>query len=193
MAGEALLFATKNADKVSECRRLLAMPIEAVPLELVEIQSTSLEQVVRVKAQYAFNKLQKPVFVEDTSLRFLAWGALPGPFIKHFVEHLGLTGMLDALSPAKHWGAEAACGIGYHDGKRVHYFEGRQLGMVVYPIGSGGFGWDPIFRPSGSGRTYAEMSHEEKAERSMRSIALRKFADFLLHAQPAPVRASLGK
>src|SRR5574341_425487 len=189
MAGEALRFATKNADKVRECRQVLGLPIEAVPLDLVEIQSTSLERVVRVKAQYAFNKLQQPVFVEDTSLRFLAWGALPGPFIKHFVEHLGLTGMLDALSPSKHWGAEAACGIGWHDGKAVHYFEGRQLGMVVYPIGTGGFGWDPIFRPSGSGRTYAEMSPEEKSERSMRSLALRQFADFL-RAQAPPARAS---
>jgi len=187
MVGEALRFATRSEDKIRECRLALGVPIQAVPLDLQEIQSTSLEEVVRAKAHFAYGQLKAPVFVEDTALRFLAWGALPGPLIKHFVEHLGLTGMLDALSPAKHWGAEAACGIGYHDGKTIHYFEGRQLGMVVYPIGVGGFGWDPIFRPSGSGRTYAEMSAEEKSTRSMRAIALRQFGEFL-QGGAAPAR-----
>jgi inosine triphosphate pyrophosphatase len=45
------------------------------------------------------------------------------------------------------------------------------------------FGWDAIFRPHGSGRTYAEMSREEKAIQSMRSVALRKFSAFLASHQ----------
>jgi inosine/xanthosine triphosphate pyrophosphatase family protein len=51
--------------------------------------------------------------------------------------------------------------------------------MIVLPAGKEAFGWDAIFRPHGSGRTYGEMSREEKSARSMRTVALRKLAAFL--------------
>jgi inosine triphosphate pyrophosphatase len=104
---------------------------------------------------------------------------MPGPFIKHFVANLGLLGMVDSLAPAKDWRAEAITGVGYADGSGVHYFDGRVMGQIVLPQGKDGFGWDSIFRPNGSGRTYAEMSREEKAKRSMRTLALRKLAEHL--------------
>jgi inosine triphosphate pyrophosphatase len=132
------------------------------------------------------------VLVEDTSLRFLAWGALPGPFIKHFIENMGLIGLVDALSPSRNWAAEAVCGIGYHDGLVAHYFEGRVSGMAVLPMGERGWGWDPIFRPHGSGRTYGEMPPDEKRKRSMRALALQKLADHL-QSQRAGTKQVAGK
>ena len=179
MAAAALRFATSNADKLREFRELLGVPVEPVAIEFEELQSTSLEAVVRHKLAQGYAKVKGPVVVEDTSLRFLAWGALPGPFIKHFVDNMGLIGLIDALSPSRNWAAEAACGIGYHDGKQAHYFEGKVPGMAVLPMGERGWGWDPIFRPHGSGRTFSEMSPEEKNKRSMRALALAQFAAFL--------------
>lgn len=185
-----LRFATSNADKVREFSTWLGIAVEPVHLELEELQSTDLETVVRHKLRQAYEAVRGPVLVEDTSLRFLAWGALPGPFIKHFIENMGLIGLVDALSPSRHWGAEAACGIGFHDGSAAHYFEGRVPGMAVLPMGERGWGWDPIFRPHGSGRTYAEMPPQEKSERSMRALALRKLADFLREKSGGQQRAS---
>jgi non-canonical purine NTP pyrophosphatase (RdgB/HAM1 family) len=187
-----LRFATSNADKVREFGEWLGVPVEPVHLELEELQSTDLETVVRHKLRQAYEQVRGPVLVEDTALRFLAWGALPGPFIKHFIENMGLIGLVDALSPSHHWGAEAACGIGFHDGTRIHYFEGRVPGMAVLPMGDRGWGWDPIFRPQGSGRTFAEMPQEEKRSRSMRGLALRKLADFLREQNGGLQRAAGG-
>lgn len=179
MTSTPLRFATSNAHKVQEFSAWLGLPIEPVALHLEELQSTNLEVVVRHKLAQALVQVGGPVLVEDTALRFAAWGALPGPFIKHFIDNMGLIGLVDALSPSRNWAAEAICGIGYHDGHAAHYFEGRVSGMIVLPMGERGWGWDPIFRPNGSGRTYGEMLPEEKRQRSMRALALRQLADFL--------------
>lgn len=183
MDPQSICFVTSSDEKVKEASLVLPFPVKRVHLELPELQSTDLEAVVRYKAEQAWRAVQAPVFVEDTSLRFLAWRHLPGPFIKHFIQNLGLLGIVDALSPAKDWRAEAITGVGYCEGGEVHYFEGRTSGTIVLPSGKEVFGWDAIFRPHGSGRTYAEMSRQEKATHSMRSQAMRKFSAFLTTQQ----------
>ncbi|HEX7927640.1 MAG TPA: non-canonical purine NTP pyrophosphatase [bacterium] len=190
MAHTPLRFATSNADKIREFSEWLGVPIEPVAMELVEMQGTDLEAIVRHKLVQAREKVRGPVLVEDTSLRFLAWGALPGPFIKHVVENMGLMGLVDALSPSRNWAAEAACGIGYFDGKTEHYVEGRVPGMAVLPMGEHGWGWDPIFRPHGSGRTYGEMRPDEKKAKSMRAVALQKLGPLVAN-QPAFQRSAV--
>jgi len=183
MDAQSICFVTSSDEKVKEANLVLPFPIKRVNLELRELQSTDLETVVRHKVEQAWESVQAPVFVEDTALRFIAWRHLPGPFIKHFIQNLGLLGIVDALSPAKDWRAEAITGVGYCDGGDVHYFEGRVSGTIVLPMGKEVFGWDAIFRPLGSGRTYAEMSREEKVTQSMRSVAMRKFSSFLAAQQ----------
>jgi len=183
MDPEPLSFATSSAHKVEEANLVLPFPVKQVRIELHEVQSAELEEIVRNKAEQAWEAVHTPVIVEDTALRFFAWRQMPGPFIKYFIANLGLLGLVDSLAPSKDWRAEAITGVGYADGTAVHYFEGRVLGQIVLPQGKGMFGWDAIFRPNGSGRTYAEMAKEEKASRSMRTLALRKLAEFL--AQPS--------
>jgi non-canonical purine NTP pyrophosphatase (RdgB/HAM1 family) len=185
MNPQPLCFVTSSEFKVKEATLVLPFPVRQVQAELHEIQSTDLEQVVRDKAEQAWRIVKAPVIVEDTSLRFLAWRELPGPFIKHFIENLGLLGIVDALAPAKDWRAEAVTGVGYHDGENVHYFEGRASGLIVLPMGKEIFGWDAIFRPTGHGRTYAEMSREDKVSHSMRTQALRKLAAYLAETSSA--------
>jgi non-canonical purine NTP pyrophosphatase (RdgB/HAM1 family) len=185
MEAQPLCFVTSSEDKVKEASLVLPFPMKRVALELHEMQTTDLEAIVRFKAEQAWRQVRAPVIVEDTALRFLAWQQMPGPFIKHFVENLGLLGIVDALSPSKDWRAEAITGVGYCDGGEVRYFEGRVKGLIVLPMGKEVFGWDAIFRPQGSGRTYAEMSREEKTAQSMRTLALRKLAAFLAEQQNA--------
>lgn len=58
-------------------------------IELDEIQSLNLDEVVTHKVKQAYEKAEKPVLVEDTSLIFLALGKLPGTFIRFFVQEIG--------------------------------------------------------------------------------------------------------
>lgn len=59
-------------------------------------------------------------------------------------------------------------------------FEGRCDGQIVSPRGPSRFGWDPIFEPVLVGKTFAEMSKEEKNSVSHRSKAFQKLHDFLI-------------
>ena len=181
-----LRFVTSNRDKLREASELLRRPLTAVSAELEEIQTTDLEQLVRHKTLQAYRGLRRPLIVEDTALVFKAWKELPGPFVKFFLENLGLDGLVDALSAFENWDAVAISGVGYHDGGAVHYFEGRVEGQIVAPRGAGGFGWDAIFRPLGAERTYAEMAPEEKHRHSMRAAALKALADHLDSPRTAP-------
>jgi XTP/dITP diphosphohydrolase len=68
------------------------------------------------------------------------------------------------------------------DGEQ-HYFEGRIRGTITgSPQGDSGFGYDPVFVPENSSRTFAEMTPEEKNSISHRALALRALATFL-HAR----------
>src|SRR5262249_56054370 len=59
--------------------------------------------------------------------------------------------------------ATALCAIGYCDGGEVVTARGETSGSIAdAPRGDGGFGWDVLFLPEGSDRTFAEMSPEEK-------------------------------
>ena len=72
-----------------EAREILGFPVEGAALELREIQTTDLRELVAHKAEQAWALLERPVMVEDTALIFKAWGALPGVFIKHFLQQMG--------------------------------------------------------------------------------------------------------
>lgn len=180
-AAEAeLVFVTSNKDKLREAREILGRPVNGIELELEELQSGELRPVVIHKAEQAHRALGRPLLVEDTALAFDAWEGLPGPFIKHFLTGLGPEGLALALTPFNNPAARALCGVGYHDGQRIHYFEGVTEGTIVNPRGEQGFGWDPIFQPQDKNQTFAEMTPTQKNQLSMRAKALKKLADFLI-------------
>lgn len=73
--------------------------------------------------------------------------------------------------------ALTAVGVSLPDGT-TRFFEGTVQGRIVAPRGSGGFGWDPIFQPEGEGRTYGEMTAEEKNQTSHRAVAWKQVAEW---------------
>ncbi len=177
--GSDLIFVTSNADKLREAEQILGRRLGMASPAVEELQTIHLEELVAHKARGAFQQLRHPLFVEDTALGFSAWNGMPGPFIKFFLEGLGEEGLARALSPFADQGALARCGVGYHDGEQVHYFEGQVAGTIVMPRGSNGFGWDIIFQPEGESRTFGEMAAEEKHRLSMRARAMEKLGAFL--------------
>ena len=77
-----LYFATSNTNKLRELSALLEHEFISIPLDLQEIQTTDLHELLKFKLQQAYKELQAPVIVEDTSLYFDSWNELPGPFVK---------------------------------------------------------------------------------------------------------------
>ena len=174
-----ITFITGNKAKAEQLAFHLHMPVAHHKLDLHEIQSLSLEEVVRDKAERAYSILKSPVLVEDASLTFQALGALPGPLIKWFLVELKNEGLAELLN-GKDRSAVAEVMFGYYDGIDCQIFSGSTNGSIAdVPRGELGFGWDSIFIPEGQSKTWAEMTLEEQKDTSMRRIALAKLEVFL--------------
>ena len=120
------------------------------------------------------------MIVEDTSLYFDALNGLPGPLIKWFLKTIGTDGLYEIASKLGNTRAQAKTIIGYaKDANHIEFFEGVIEGEIVAPAGDGGFGWDPIFKPSGYDKTFGQMSRPEKNSFSMRKIAFEKLRNHL--------------
>lgn len=176
----SLTFITSNLAKAQQLGRHLDYPITHQKLDLHEIQSLDLEEIIEHKVKEAYKQVQAPVLVEDTSLIFTALGKLPGPLIKWFLTELdneGLCRLLDGYTSRE---AQAKVSFGLYDGKELKTFEGEIRGTIANsPRGERGFGWDPIFIPTGYEKTWGEMTPEEQQETSMRRVALKKLEAFL--------------
>jgi len=175
-----LTFITGNAAKAEQLGRHLDFPVLHKKLDLVEIQSLDLPEIVEHKAKEAFAQIGSPVLIEDTSLTFNALGKLPGPLIKWFLTELDNEGLCKILDGYKDRSARAEVLFGFFDGKELQTFYGSAPGSIAEkPRGERGFGWDPIFIPDGSIKTWGEMTIEEQRETSMRRIALKKLEQVL--------------
>jgi non-canonical purine NTP pyrophosphatase (RdgB/HAM1 family) len=175
-----ITFITGNAAKAEQLSRHLNIPLKHIKLDLIEIQSLDLYEIVGYKAKEAYKHVQAPVLVEDTSLVFNALVKLPGPLVKWFLDTIGNDGLVKMLDAYEDKTIIAKTLFGLYDGTDLHMFEGEMPGrMSPAPVGEKGFGWDPIFIPDGSDKTWAQMDPEEQAQTSMRKIALQKLQAFL--------------
>jgi non-canonical purine NTP pyrophosphatase (RdgB/HAM1 family) len=175
-----LVFITGNPKKAAQVQKFVPFPLEHQKLDLAEIQSLDVEEVVEHKVKEAFTKLQKPILVHDASLTFLSLGKLPGPFVKWFLEEIGNEGLCKLVTDETNREALAEVAYGIYDGKTFHKILHRVKGTIPdMPRGENGFGWDPIFIPEGYDKTYAEMSDEELQAAYILTQSLRKLEEFL--------------
>lgn len=114
-------------------------------------------------------------------LTFKAFKNLPGVYIKDFLENLGNEGLVKLIPKTKSRDAKAIAVLTYFDGRgKPKLFKGEVKGTIANkPKGSKGFGWDPIFIPQGSKKTFGQMDMEEKNKYSMRRKALLKLRKWL--------------
>src|SRR3989344_3848326 len=177
---ESITFITSHPKKAEQLSWHPNYPVDHQNLDLQEIQSLDLGEVVSSKAREAFKLVKKPVLVEDMSFRFVAFGKLPGPFIKWFLQELKVGGLCKLLDGYDDRGAVAEVSFALYNGKNLNVFDGQMEGTIAQsPRGDAGFGTDSIFIPNGSKKTWGEMSEEEQIETSVRRIALKKLEDFL--------------
>lgn len=180
------VFITGNQRKADYLAQYLGRPVQHQKVDLEEIQSIDLKIVVEDKARRAYDLVQKPVLVEDVSLSFMALGRLPGPLIRWFLEEIGTDGLCRLLEPHEDKRAIASIAYALFDGRDLHIFEAQVGGHV--PSGprstektgwKSNFGWNSVFIPDGSAKTYAQMDDAELQKFSQRHKAVVKLKAYL--------------
>lgn len=174
-----ITFITGNQNKADYLARYLGVPVDHVKLDLDEIQSLSLKEIVEHKVRQAYEKIKKPVIVEDVSLEFEALGGLPGPFIKFFVEKVPFETICSMIGDNTRK-ATARCVFGYFDGQDLELFEGSLDGEIAKtPSGENGYGWDKMFIPNGYSVTRASLNEEDDRKTYLQIKPFAKLKEFL--------------
>jgi XTP/dITP diphosphohydrolase len=186
-----LVLATANPDKAAEIRRLLPPGVEIVarPAGLGDVEETAdtLEGNALLKARLVGEAAGEAAVADDTGLEVLALGGRPGVWAARYAgpgatyadNVAKLLAELDGVADRRARFRTVAA-VWFPDGRAV-VAEGSVEGTIVQsPRGSAGFGYDPVFVPDGGdGRTFAEMTPEEKEALSHRGRAFRALAEAL--------------
>ena len=184
-----LLFQTGNPGKLAEARHYfepLGFTVEQFlingePPEIIEPQSDDLVTVARSKISQGVALLagagmaDSALLVEAAGLFIDALRGFPGVYSSSVLEKLGLDGILTLLHGREQRTARFGCCAAMWDGERLLVGEGNCTGEIAQEArGEHGFGYDPLFIPDVvgvDGRTFAQMSLEEKERSSHRSRA----------------------
>lgn len=175
-----LVFITGNQHKADYLSNNLGIAVRHQKVDLEEVQSLDLATIVKHKAESAYRIVSSPVLVEDISLTLHALNGLPGPLIKWFLEALGNAGLANLASRLDTQAATVTIMYGLYDGKKLNTFEASTQGRIAgKPRGVGGFGFQDIFMPGDTNKTYAEMTTEEMQPYYHRPKALNKLRFYL--------------
>ena len=175
-----LLFVSSNIHKFKEVKAILEsfdISIQFFKFNLEEIQSNSIKAIALKKAQDAFSKCKKPLIIEDDGLCIDSLDGFPGPYSSYVHKTIGNQGILDLLK--KNRNAKFISNITYCDKKNLESFEGKLDGCISKSEKGNGWGYDPIFIPKNTKKTFAELI--DKNNFSHRYKALKKFSNWYLH------------
>ena len=173
-----IYFITGNENKFSEAKKILP-EIEQLNIDLPEIQGTDPRKIIEAKLTAASEHHDGIFVVEDTSLELKCLNGFPGPLIKWLREKIGNDGIAEMVGRYSDSMATARAVVGFKSGDDIQFFEGSIEGQIVIARGDQDFGWGPIFQPSGSEKTFGELSREEKNSISMRKIAFEKLKEYI--------------
>ena len=188
MEARVILIATTNKHKIEEINGVLqscGYLVEPANVAKLEVQSDRLEDVAAYAAMQAYLALQRPVIVEDAGLFVEALGGFPGPYSSYVFKTIGITGLLRLLEGVENRRAYFKSVIALAHGGGVEIFTGIAYGVIAEePRGDKGFGFDPVFIPEGSSKTFAEMEIQEKNNFSHRGKAARELCKWLQQYGP---------
>ena len=185
-----LVFATNNAHKLDEVRGMLPQ-FEILSLselnchEDIPETADTFQGNAALKADYITEKYGLDCFSDDSGLEIEALHGAPGVYSARYagepVNHeKNIEKVLQNMSSETHRNAHFITVIALNYKGEKYFFEGTVEGQILTEKhGTAGFGYDPIFKPNGFDRTFAEMTQEEKAKISHRGNAVKKLMDFL--------------
>ncbi|SFO27505.1 XTP/dITP diphosphohydrolase [Paenimyroides ummariense] len=186
-----IIFASNNKNKVQEIQNQVPKSIQIVTLEEIgcteEIAETgkTLEENAIIKANYVTEKYGLPCFADDTGLEIDALNGEPGVYSarysgedKNADKNMDL--VLQKLGTSTNRKAQFKTVIALNINNQQHLFTGIVKGDIRNEkTGTNGFGYDPIFEPENLGKTFAEMTIDEKNKLSHRGRAVEKLIKFL--------------
>lgn len=182
--GRLIYLITRNINKFNEARKVLAnygISTAMLKIKTIEIQDEKLENIAKIRAQDALKKCNLPLIVEDAGLFIKYLNGFPGPYSSYVYKTIGYRGILKLMEGVEDRDAYFESAVAYMSPKEnLRIFIGIVEGRIAREArGKSGFGFDPIFEPNGGGgKTFAEMTINEKNKLSHRSRALKKFAEW---------------
>lgn len=186
-----IIFASNNKNKVQEIQNQVPKSIQIVTLEEIGCTEdiaetgTTLEENAIIKANYVTKKYGLPCFADDTGLEIDALNGEPGVFSARYAgeeknadKNMDL--VLQKLGTLTNRKAQFKTVIALNINNEQHLFTGVVEGDIRdEKTGTNGFGYDPIFEPENLGKTFAEMTIDEKNKLSHRGRAVEKLIEFL--------------
>lgn len=188
-----IIFASHNKGKIAEIKQILnsfnikVISSDDIELPDVEETGTTFEENAVLKAVTIAKLKGVPCIADDSGLCVNALGGRPGIYSARYAPNRDFDKAMDMLlseiddTKSADRSAYFACvlALGYPDGTHKS-FEGRVDGVIsLEKQGNGGFGFDPVFIPTGYDKTFADLGHEIKNTISHRSRALEKFTQYL--------------
>jgi len=202
-----LVLATKNKGKIVEFERLLNQHAQSIKVlgltdfpDMPDVTESgeTLSENAKLKAKSISIATNLPCLADDSGLFIDALAGDPGIYSARWAGYEGSdSGERDRMNiekvltqlkdvPVQNRGAQFKAVVAFYkptaDGLSI---EKEELGVmpgeiVLVPLGDGGFGYDPIFKPTGFDQTLAQLSPGVKDEVSHRGIAFRAMTPFLL-------------
>ena len=186
-----LVFATNNAHKLDEVRKILGGKFDVLSLKEIgcndDIAETAetFEGNALIKARYIHDKYGYDCFADDSGLEIDALGGAPGVYSARYAgeahdSEKNMAKVLEQLQGIENRTARFRTVIALILDGKEYLFEGEITGRIIEERrGAGGFGYDPIFIPDGETRTFAEMDDAQKNGISHRARAVKKLVAFL--------------
>ncbi len=191
MRSTTLIFATNNQHKVDEVKHIIGNQYHILSLAeadiIVDIPEPydTLEENAIGKSEFIHNLIGKSCFSEDTGLEVEALHGEPGVKSARYAgEEKSFSANIEKLllnmQGKTNRNAQFRTVISLILNNEQHLFEGVCKGVITQEMyGGSGFGYDPVFIPEGSDKTFAEMTMDEKSEYSHRRKATGKLIAFL--------------
>ncbi|MGJ8761941.1 MAG: non-canonical purine NTP diphosphatase [Polaribacter sp.] len=186
-----LVFATNNLNKLAEVQEMLPDSIQLLSLkdincfDEIEETETTLEGNAKLKADYITKKFGYNCFADDTGLEVESLNGKPGVYSARFAgepsnSENNMQKLLVDLKPSENRKAQFRTAVALNLNDENFLFEGICKGDILEKKhGEKGFGYDPIFKPKGFEKSFAEMTSEKKNTISHRGIAIQKLVKFL--------------
>lgn len=187
----SLVFATNNAHKLSELRRIVGDTIDILSLgdigcvEDIPENEPTLKGNALAKARWIHSRYGVDCFADDTGLEVDALAGAPGVMSARYAgpghdSEANMTLLLKNMEGQANRNARFRTVIALILNGMEFTFEGKVEGRIALrPCGVDGFGYDPIFIPEGDVRTFAQYSADEKNRISHRGRATASLIEFL--------------
>ena len=186
-----IVFATNNDHKLREIRAILNGRAEVLSLNDInchaDIPETAdtLEGNALIKAHYVYDNYGLDCFADDTGLEVEALGGAPGVHTARYATdghdtQANMRKLLKEMEGATNRKARFRTAIALIQGGKETMFSGQVDGYIsTEPLGENGFGYDPVFMPEETGKTFAQLGEDFKNKISHRARAVAQLMNYL--------------